>query len=95
MMPMVFWASLPPWPSEMRDAAANWSDWKTGSTVRGLARTKTHETPSIKARARKKPKSGESTMNAPVVSRPVQTIALNPAFVSPAYQAANKGMRTA
>ena len=68
----------------MRDAAANWSHWKIGSTVRGLVRTKAHDTVSIKARARRKPKSGESAMKAPVVSRPVQAIALTPDFVRPA-----------
>ena len=33
MIPMVFWASLPPWPSEYSAAETNWSERKLLSTV--------------------------------------------------------------
>src|SRR5580704_7522088 len=84
MMPMVFCASLPPWPSEIAEAAANCSHWKTPSTVRGLARTKAQDTASTKNNARRKPSKGDSTMKTLVVSRPGHTIEARPALVTPA-----------
>src|SRR5258708_2511124 len=83
MMPMVFCASLPPCPSEMSDAAANCSHWKTPSTARGLASTKVHDMASTSSKARKKPNVGDNTMKAPVVSTPDHTIEAMPALVTP------------
>src|SRR5580698_9609598 len=80
----VFCASLPPWPSEISDAAPNCSHSNVGSTVRGLARLNAHDTVSTRSNARKKPNSGESTMKAPVVKSPGHTIELSPALATPA-----------
>src|SRR5579862_2033136 len=84
MMPMVFCASLPPWPSEIAEAAANCSHWKVLSTARGLARTKAQETANTKNSAKKKPSSGDNTMKTLVVSKPGHTIEARPALVTPA-----------
>src|ERR1700733_11042414 len=76
MMPMVFCASLPPWPREISDAAPNCSHWNVGSTVRGLARTNNQETASTSSSARKNPNRGDRPTKAPVVSSPGHTIEL-------------------
>ena len=84
MMPMVFCASLPPWPSEMREAAPNCSQRNVPSVLRGLARTNAHDTLSTSSKASRNPKVGDSTMAAAVVSRPGHTIAAMPALLTPA-----------
>src|SRR5450830_1175074 len=70
MMPMVFWASLPPWP-RLYDAAENSCRRRNQvSTFLGVERTKIHDTSSIMMEPKIKPSKGEITMKATVFSRP-------------------------
>src|SRR5690349_10420307 len=83
MMPIVFCASLPPWPSEIIDADTNCRVRKLRSTVYGAVRTKIQETASMRISARPKPMSGESTTAMPVFPTPLHTTAPSPALATP------------
>src|SRR5206468_3593623 len=83
MMPMVFCASLPPWPSEYSEADANCRMRKARSTANGVERTDAQDTIATSARARKKPTSGDSTMASNVLDKPLQTAAESPALAIP------------
>src|SRR3954467_4945303 len=84
MTPMVFCASFPPCPREKNAADTNCNVRKVLSTADGVERTNAHETMSTSNKASKKPSSGDSTMAAAVTPRPLQTIAVRPAFIIPA-----------
>src|SRR5260370_1195061 len=84
MMPMVFCASLPPWPSEYSDAEANCRIRKARSTANGVERTDAQDTIATSTSASKNPTSGESTIAANVFDSPLQTAAEIPALAIPA-----------
>src|SRR3954454_22478 len=84
MMPMVFCASLPPWPSEYSEAEANCRMRKARSTAKGVERTEAQETIATSTIASRKPTSGDSTMAITVLDNPLQTTAERPALATPA-----------
>src|SRR3954453_22484092 len=83
MMPMVFCASLPPWPSEYSEAETNCRIRKARSTANGVERTEAHDTITTSIIASKKPTSGDSTIASKVFDKPLQTAADMPAFATP------------
>src|SRR5664279_87017 len=83
MMPMVFWASLPPWPSEYSEAETNCRIRKARSTANGVERTDAQDTIATSTSASKNPTSGDSTMASKVFDRPLQTAAESPALAIP------------
>src|ERR1700674_4711450 len=84
MMPMVFCASLTPWPSEYSEAEMNWKIRNPRSTANGVRLTKIQDTASTSPMASTKPSSGESTMAAAVFDSPPQTTTPTPALAMPA-----------
>ena len=84
MMPMVFCASLPPWPSEYSEAETNCRMRKARSTANGVERTEAQDTIATSTSASRKPTSGDSTIASNVFVKPVQTAADNPALAMPA-----------
>src|ERR1700712_3682636 len=84
MIPMVFCASLPPWPSEYKDAETNCRMRKARSTANGVERTDAQDTIATRTSASRKPTSGDSTIASSVLVRPLQTAADNPALAMPA-----------
>src|ERR1700675_5076715 len=83
MMPMVFCASLPPWPSEYRDAEANCRMRKARSTANGVERTEAQDTIATSTIASKNPATGDSTIATRVLDSPLQTAAESPALAMP------------
>src|SRR3984885_3543850 len=83
MMPMVFCASLPPWPSEYSDAEANCRIRNARSTANGVERTEAQDTIATNTSASRNPISGDSTMASKALVRPLQTAAEIPAFAMP------------
>src|SRR5712691_394017 len=83
-IPIVFWASLPPWPSEISDAERNCIIRNLRSMVYGALRTKIHDTRNIRNNARVKPISGDRMIAEAVFPTPAQTTALSPALAMPA-----------
>src|SRR3982074_2152147 len=75
MMPMVFCASLPPWPSEYSEAETNCRMRKARSTANGVERTDSQDTIATSTSASKNPISGDSTMANSVLVRPLHTAA--------------------
>ena len=84
MMPIVFCASLPPWPSEYSDAETNCRMRKARSTANGVERTEAQDTIATSTSASRKPTSGDSTIASSVLDRPLQTAAESPALAMPA-----------
>src|SRR5882757_1232298 len=84
MMPMVFCASLPPWPSEYSDAETNCRMRNARSTAKGVERTDSHDTIATSTSASKNPTSGDSTMASNVLDKPLHTAAESPALAMPA-----------
>src|SRR6266849_10249675 len=84
MMPMVFWASLPPWPSEYNDADTNCRIRKARSTANGVERTDAHETIATSTIASKNPTNGDSTIATNVFDSPLQTATEIPPLAIPA-----------
>src|SRR6187397_2039400 len=84
MMPMVFCASLPPCPSEYREAETNCRMRKARSTANGVERTEAQDTIATSTSASKNPTSGDSTIASNAFDRPVHTAAENPALAIPA-----------
>src|SRR5713226_7697984 len=84
MMPMVFCASLPPWPSEYSEADTNCRMRKARSTANGVERTDAQDTITTSTSASRNPTSGDSTMASSVFVSPLQTAAESPAFAIPA-----------
>src|SRR4030081_3299351 len=83
MMPMVFCASLPPWPSEYRDAETNCRMRKARSTANGVERTDAQDTIATNTSASKNATSGDSAIASKVFDRPLQTAAESPALAMP------------
>src|SRR6476646_5345847 len=83
MMPMVFCASLPPWPSAYSDAETNCRMRKARSTANGVERTEAQETMTTSTSASRNPTSGDSTMATNVFDNPLQTAAEIPALAIP------------
>src|SRR3954470_1428089 len=83
MMPMVLWASLPPWPSEYSDAETNCRMRKARSTANGVERTDSQETIATSTSASRNPTTGDSTMAISVLVNPLHTTDENPALASP------------
>ncbi len=83
MIPMVFCASLPPWPSEYSEADANCRIRNARSTANGVERTEAHDTIATSTSASRNPTSGDSTMASRVLDRPLQTAAEMPALAMP------------
>ena len=65
MIPMVFWASLPPCPSEQREADTNCSHRNVVSTTKGVVREKSQETIGTSRTARNKPMAGGNMSSGP------------------------------
>src|SRR5882724_10382240 len=84
MMPMVFCASLPPWPSEYSEADTNCRIRKARSTANGVERTDNQDTIATSTSASRNPTSGDSTIASSVLVRPLQTAADIPALAMPA-----------
>src|SRR5207244_2127283 len=84
MMPIVFCASLPPWPSEYSDAETNCRMRKARSTANGVERTDAHETIATSTIASKNPTSGDSTIASSVFDSPLQTATEIPPLAIPA-----------
>ena len=83
MMPMVFCASLPPWPSEYSEAETNCRMRKARSTANGVERTEAQDTIATSTSASRNPTSGDSTIASNVFDRPLQTAAEIPALAIP------------
>ncbi len=83
MMPIVFCASLPPWPSEYSDAETNCRIRKARSTANGVERTDAHETIATSTIASKNPASGDSTIASNVFDSPPQTATEIPPLAIP------------
>src|SRR5882724_550223 len=83
MMPMVFCASLPPWPSEYSEAETNCRMRKARSTANGVERTDSQDTIATSTSASRNPTSGDSTIASSVLESPLQTAADIPAFAMP------------
>src|ERR1700675_529299 len=83
MMPMVFCASLPPWPSEYSDAEKNCRIRNARSTANGVDRTDAQDTIATSTSASRKPTTGDKTIASSVLDTPLQTAADRPAFASP------------
>ncbi len=95
MMPMVFCASLPPWPSEYSDAEANCRTRKARSTANGVERTDAQDTIATSTIASRNPTSGDSTIATSVFVSPLQTAAESPGLGhAAADQPPDQGVRT-
>src|SRR4051812_7638996 len=84
MMPMVFCASLPPWPSEYSDAEANCRMRKARSTANGVERIDSQDTIATSTSASRNPTTGDNTIAIKVLVSPLHTTADSPAFANPA-----------
>src|SRR6059036_486470 len=81
MMPMVFWASFPPWPRENAAAEPSCSTRNTLSTRRGSARRNSQESATVKLSEKIRPSSGARKMKVIVPTHlPGNTRAAKPAF---------------
>src|SRR5471032_3038676 len=78
MMPMVFCASLPPWPRLYEAAEISCRRRNHLSTRRGVERTKIHDTISMMMEPNTKPINGDRMIHCTVFSRPPPTSALVP-----------------
>src|SRR5215216_2282111 len=84
MMPIVFWASLPPWPRLKAAAETSWRRRNRLSTRAGVDRRKSHRLASMSRKPRAIPNSGDRTMNRMVFSRLAALRTLKPALATPA-----------
>src|SRR5215212_328574 len=84
MTPMVFWASLPPWPRLNAAADSSCRRRNSPSTRAGLDRWKIHRLASMSTNPRAIPNSGDSGMNKMVFSRLAAFRTLKPALATPA-----------
>src|ERR687898_822318 len=84
MMPMVFWASLPPWPRLKAAAESSWRRRNSPSTRLGLERRKIHMLASISRNPRVMPSSGDSGIQRMVFSRLPASRTPKPALATPA-----------
>src|SRR5215218_5232856 len=84
MIPMVFWASLPPWPRLNAAAETSWRRRNRRSTRAGVARRNSHRLASMSRNPRVIPSSGDRAMNRMVFSRLAAFRTLKPALATPA-----------
>ncbi|MNN10248.1 hypothetical protein D3C81_1231660 [compost metagenome] len=84
MMPMVFCASLPPWPRLYSEADTSCSRRNQRSTRDGGVRKKVQPTITIMIEPSRKPRNGEIRIKATVFSRPLPTSAPVPALATAA-----------
>src|SRR5215217_349926 len=84
MIPMVFWASLPPWPRLKAAAETSWRRRNRPSTLAGVDFRNSHKLASMSRNPRTIPNSGDSAMNRMVFSRLAAFRTLNPALATPA-----------
>ena len=84
MIPMVFWASLPPWPRLNAAADTSWSRRNRRSTLRGAVRRNSHMIASISTKAKAMPSIGDTTMKTTVFRRLGPLTTLQPALAMPA-----------
>src|SRR5829696_694374 len=84
MIPMVFWASLPPWPRLKAAAETSWRRRNRLSTLAGVDFRNSHRLASMSRNPRTIPNSGDSAMNRMVFSRLAAFRTLNPALATPA-----------
>jgi hypothetical protein len=84
MMPMVFCASLPPWPRLNAAAETSWRRRNTWSTLRGVAPLNNQASATIRVKASAIPSSGDTTMKMTVFSRLAPFTTLQPALATPA-----------
>src|ERR1700712_3425487 len=84
MIPIVFWASLPPWLSENSADEKSCRRRKDLSAPAGVNRRKPHDVIRTSNSAMIMPSVGERTMAMAVFDTPDQTIAPNPALAVPA-----------
>src|SRR5829696_6629458 len=84
MTPMVFWASLPPWPRLKAAAESSWRRRNSPSTRLGLERRKIHMLASISRNPRVMPSSGDSGIQRMVFSRLPASRTPKPALATPA-----------
>src|SRR5450830_67946 len=84
MTPMVFCASFPPCPRLYIDADNNWMRRNQLSTLRGVDRTKIHDTSSIMIEPSTKPSRGDRTMNRTILISPEDTSEPVPALATAA-----------
>jgi hypothetical protein len=84
MIPMVFCASLPPWPRLNAAADNSWSRRNRRSTRRGVEPLNNHMNPTISPKASTMPSSGDTTMNRTVFSSAGPSTTLQPALAMPA-----------
>src|SRR5438105_13604186 len=93
MMPMVFWASLPPCPRLYSDEEKSCSRRNRRSTRVGVERMKIHEIASSSTEPIRNPSSGEMKMNATVFRIPAGISAQPPAFATAAAHLPPLGAR--
>ena len=79
-MPIVFCASLPPWPRLYRPAETSCMRRNRLSTLSGDARRKTFETATMRSAPSRKPSSGETRMKTTVFQMPAPIREPVPAF---------------
>src|SRR5919109_3942472 len=84
MIPIVFWASLPPWPRLKAAAETSCRRRNSPSTRAGVACRKIHRLASISRNPRTMPSSGDSTMNRMVFCRLLAFSTPKPALAMPA-----------
>jgi hypothetical protein len=84
MIPMVFCASLPPWPRLNAAAETSWSRRNRWSTLRGVESLSSQMSPTISPNARTIPSSGDTTMKTAVFSKLDPSTTLQPALATPA-----------
>src|SRR4051812_49729434 len=87
MIPMVFCASLVPWPSEYSAADTSCSTRNVLSTRRGSDRRNDHDRATMRKSASTNPITGATTMKISVLVQPLAMIAEKPALATaaPAY----------
>src|SRR5881397_2121054 len=84
MIPIVFWASLVPWPRLYAAAETSCSRRKSQSTRPGWVSLKIHTVASIIAKPTVSPITGASTMKTPILIRPAPMSDPNPALATAA-----------
>src|SRR5919109_5555291 len=84
MIPIVFWASLPPWPRLKAAAETSCRRRNSPSTRAGVACRKIHRLASISRKPRAIPSSGDSGMNRMVFCRLPASSTPKPALAMPA-----------
>jgi hypothetical protein len=85
MIPIVFCASLAPWPRLNAAAEASWP-WRKPRLSRSTSRLRRNvqKMARVTTRPSARPMSGDSTMNTPMVRRPLATSTPKPALATAA-----------